>query len=495
MQASLAQRALQTIRRHGMLTAGARLGVGVSGGSDSVALLRLLGEVAPGLGVCLGVAHFNHQLRGAESDDDERFVAELADELDLPFFAGRGDVAEFAREHRLNLEDAARRSRYAFFSSLIESGKFERLAVAHTVDDQAETVLARLARGTGPAGLAAIYPLRGYVVRPLIEVRRGELREYLLGIGQSWREDSSNADTTRMRARLRHNVLPVLERELQHGIVTNLGRLASMAREDEAFWQALVEDRLRQLVRREGNRAGIRCADLLAPLPWNGVALPVEAGLAVTRRLVRGIIQEVCETCRELTSVHVEQVLRLAANGGSGRQAELPGVRAERSFEWLWFSVAPTRTAEADPMRRLRKRENVEVFSHAIELGVAGESSLVVVPEIERRFRLKVIDWSGRERDTNTSIGQGALDRDLLGSPLVLRNWRSGDSFRPLGRRSSHKLKDFLQAGRVPFCDRAGWPVLTSREAVVWTRGLPPAMDFAPGKTTQTAVVIGEEEV
>ncbi len=247
MRSELHSRVLEAIARHGMFRPGDRVGVGVSGGADSVALLRLLKvDLRAELGVFLTVLHFNHQLRGAESDGDEAFVSALAARLGIEFIGGREDVAAAAREHRWNLEDAARRLRYAFFrSALCDAGgaaQLTRVAVAHSADDQAETVLARLVRGTGPAGLAAIYPVKDFVVRPLLEIRRGELREYLEQIGQPWREDSSNRDVGRLRARLRHQVLPVLERSLQPALVAHLGRLAELAREDEAFWKFVVRD-------------------------------------------------------------------------------------------------------------------------------------------------------------------------------------------------------------------------------------------------------------
>ena len=277
-----------------MMLAGECVGVGVSGGSDSVALLRLLVEIGPDMGSRLVVVHFNHQLRGAESDEDERFVATLAAELGLPFFTGREDVAGAAREHGWNLEDAARRLRYAFFESLVEAGEVQRIAVGHTADDQAETVLARLVRGTGPAGLSAIYPVKRHIVRPLLEVRRQELRKYLRDTGQPWREDASNEDTSRLRARLRHDVLPMLERDLQPAIVAHLGRLAGMAREDEAFWTGLVAHRLGELLRRAGDRRGIRCSDLLAPLPGSERKCRKRRAL----RSRGGWFAELCRNCK-----------------------------------------------------------------------------------------------------------------------------------------------------------------------------------------------------
>ena len=349
MQGDLVQRVLTVIEHHRMFRPGDRVGVAVSGGADSVALLRLLGESRSQLGLYLCVLHFNHQLRGADSDADEHFVAALAAQHGLEFFPGRQDVAARAREQRWNLEDAARRMRYGFFRSAVERFDLNRVAVAHTADDQAETVLARLVRGTGPAGLAAIYPVKfypggGHVVRPLLGIRRGELREYLTRIGQPWREDLSNQDLQRLRARLRHQILPVLERELQPAIVAHLCSLAQLSREDAAFWRALVHERLHALLRREGRRIGIRAADLLkplvVPLAGDGTEVGDGAQLALARRLVRGIIEELRGDCRRLTAQHVEQVLRLAAPAASGHRTELPGTVAERCGEWIWFELA-----------------------------------------------------------------------------------------------------------------------------------------------------------
>jgi len=482
-----------------MLLAGDRIGVGVSGGADSVALLRLLDQLAPELGIRLTVLHFNHQLRGAESDADESFVSQLASERGLEFLAGRENVAEAARAHGWNLEDAARRLRYAHFASLVNAGRITRVAVAHTADDQAETVLARLVRGTGPAGLASIYPVKGRVFRPLLEVRRKELRDYLFDVGQPWREDSSNLDLTRLRARVRHRILPVLERELQSAIVEHLGRLANMAREDESFWTACVAERMAVLTRRDGTRVGVRCADLLAPLVglFGAIAdVSAEAQRALARRMVRGIVAELPGNPRQLTARHVEQVLHLAEKCLSGHRTELPGAVAERTFDWIWFEAAPQAAARETGSAAAESKEvsaAAKGFSRMVQLGRTGEDTTVALPEIGRRIRLKVIDWPGEERDT--ILRDRAIDGELLRSPLLLRSWRPGDSFRPQGRRHSLKLKQFLREGRVAVRDRQGWPVLTSAGALVWARGLPVASDFSPGKTTRTGVLITEEAI
>jgi tRNA(Ile)-lysidine synthetase-like protein len=218
-----------------LLRPGERVGVAVSGGADSVALLLLLLELREKIGFVPCVVHFNHKLRGKASDADEKFVADLAKKHDLEFFSAHDDVAAKSKRERINLEDAARRARYSFFEELVNDGRVHRVAVAHTADDQAETVLAHILRGTGLAGLAGIHPEAGPVFRPLLGTRRAALRVYLRSRRQPWREDATNRDMARNRARIRLKLMPLLERQFQPAVVEHLCQLAEFSREDEAY--------------------------------------------------------------------------------------------------------------------------------------------------------------------------------------------------------------------------------------------------------------------
>jgi tRNA(Ile)-lysidine synthase len=499
MNGTLQKRVLETVSRHSMMRAGDRVGVGVSGGADSVALLCLIAELQADLGIGVFVLHFHHQLRGAEADEDERFVGELAAKFNFEFISDRADVAGEARRNHWNLEDAARRLRYDFFASAAAMRELNHVAVAHTKDDQAETVLAHLLRGTGLAGLAGIYPVAGAIIRPLIEIGHDELRDYLSGQGQSWREDASNHDTSRTRARIRHHLMPLLARDFDPSTGTRLGRLANLAREEEAFWRALEDDRFAALAARESSAAiSVRIADLFSPLPLlaaredaanPNVAAPPAYAVALSRRLVRRIYAELRGNRQQLTARHVQDVLDLAAKSASGARIELPGIRVQRNFDRLIFSSASVAPETEKDSENIHQEKAIE---YAISLRGLSEASCIVVPEIRRTFKLKMIDWPPVSGET--IIARGTLDLDKLRWPMILRNWRPGDSYRPCGRKRPRKLKRMFLEARVPRTARAGWPVLTCDEQLVWAAGYPVAEEFAPKPWTQTGLLIAEEE-
>ncbi len=395
-----------------MLRAGDRVGIGVSGGADSVAMLRIFAELQPQLGITIQVLHFHHQLRGAAADEDERFVKALAAEFHLEFESGRGDVAGEAKVHGWNLEDAGRRLRYKFFASVAETRGLNRIAVAHTANDQAETVLSHLLRGTGLTGLAGIYPVAGVIVRPLLELGREELREYLSALGQPWREDASNQDTSHMRARIRQQLIPLLVRDFDAAAVTRLARLATHAREDETFWRALEEERFQTLATYENSSAiSLNIDDLLFPmqLPDAGggaadaaaispsiftAALPT---MALTRRLVRRIFSELKGSREKLTSRHVDSVIELASKSQSGSRIDLPGVCVERIFDRLQFtSVLPAMDGARIAERIPRNGD----FAYTVSRPGPRSPASIVVTEIHRRFNLKMVDWPPAQETT-----------------------------------------------------------------------------------------------
>jgi tRNA(Ile)-lysidine synthase len=476
-RSQLRPRILDCLKKQQMMRPGDRVGVAVSGGADSVALLLLLLELREKLGVVLCVVHFNHKLRGKASGDDEKFVSKLAAKHGLEFHSASVHVAKRAKTERANLEDAGRRARYDYFRSLVESGALTHVAVAHTADDQAETVLAHILRGTGITGLGGIHPVAGPVIRPLLKIRRDDLRTYLRAKKQKWREDATNRDTTRMRARIRRKLLPLLEKQFQPAIVEHLSTLADLAREDESFLEAAVAKRAAEVVEKDGEGLRIAATELLEP------SGRVRESQALSNRLVRHIVGILKPRGGQLGAGHVRAVLELARHGQNGASLALPGgVEVHKERGKLAFHATAKENASGVASKA---RE----FEHNIDM--ARGSQELRVPELGCVFRFRVIDWPAKRAETST-YGT-VLDRDRLRSPLVLRNWRPGDRMRPLGHRNAHKLKRLLNEKHISRWARDGWPVLTSGGILAWARGLHVAAEFAADERTRAGMVIAEE--
>jgi tRNA(Ile)-lysidine synthase len=414
-------RVLKTISRYSMLTPDTRVVVAVSGGPDSVCLLHVLREI--GIPVA-GVAHFNHKLRGQASEEDERFVGAMAARLGLPFY--RGESA--GREG--NLEQSARRERREFFLGLIRDGAAERVALGHTRDDQAETVLFRMLRGSGLAGLAGIHPVtKDGLIRPFIDVTRAAVEEALRSRGLEWREDLSNLDRRFARNRIRRDLLPQLGRDWNPRISQALAHLADLAYEEERWWADLVETKLAASYTAERELA---VGALTGPR-------------AVARRLVRRAIAQVKGDLLGIDFQHVERVIDLA----KGRLS-LPGVQVTRSFDWVQIANYGARP---------------EVQS--IEVTVPGSYPSP--------------DGTGEIRfDVNEMPEPSCVNlRVELAAPTELRGWRPGDHYRPVGRSRDQNIKEMFQNARIPSWRRPFWPILQSGGKIVWARGFGAAAEFA----------------
>jgi tRNA(Ile)-lysidine synthase len=469
----LAQRLLLLLKRANLLRPGERLGVAVSGGADSVALLHLLLELRQELGCVLCVVHFNHKLRGRASQADEKFVAKLAAQHGLEFFVAAENIAAKAKREHGNLEDVARRARYAFFERLAQERRLDRVAVAHTADDQAETVLAHILRGTGLAGLGGIHPTAGAVLRPLLEIRRADLRAYLRGKRQSWREDASNRDTHRMRARIRHKLMPFLEKKFHLAVVDHLCQLAEFAREDEAYLEGQSARREKQFAQLVQNVVRLSLFDFL------------REPRSIQTRLLRRIIERLKPRSGQLSATHVEALLILAEHPDSGKCLQLPGgVEVRRESQTLVFLPA------AKNQRQSPGKTTPREYAYEVDLR-AGQAELHVV-QLPCCLRFRVIDWPREGRETSST--GAVLDRARLGVPLVLRNWSPGDSMQPLGHQKRHKLARLLNEIGVSRWEKRAWPVLTSCGQIAWVRGLGASHEFAAGAETRAGVVIVEDQ-
>ncbi len=442
----LAQRILQSTQRDALIPPGARVLTACSGGGDSVALAALLCELERATDWSVaGLLHVNHGLRGASADEDEAFCRRLAGELDVPVTVERADVAARARAERISVEAAGHRIRYELFERMVREGTADLVATAHTRDDQAETVLLRLIRGAGPAGLAGIRPHSGPVVRPLLDVRRQELRDYLRRRGLSHREDPSNRDERVLRNRVRHRLIPFLAEHFSPAIADVLARGAAIARHDADWIDEAANAAAVEIVQcREG------CLDVDADLLASGAP-------AIARRIARSALEQAGD--RRVGFGHVERLRRMADAGGTApAAADFPGCRVERDGSTL----------------RLRRRAG-RAAPEVVNVGRGFEYPLAVPGEVEIADAGVRIAAERGERPARL-VARGdvvALPAGRITAPLTVRSWRPGDVFRPLGLGGrTKKLQDFFVDRKVPRHWRGNVPlVVDARLGIVWVAG------------------------
>ena len=521
----LALLVLSYIRRQELLWAGERVGVAVSGGIDSVALLRLLIELRSELGIVLSVVHFNHKLRGAESDADQEFVVALAHEHHLEFHADSDDVAQLAAEEHISVETAAREMRYGFFRYLLKEDQsippllsaknaarngapdrlvpnLNKIVTGHTLDDQAETVLMRLIRGAGMKGLGGIHPriqvesseteearedaendesqnddreVYGEIVRPLLAFRRRELEQYLDEIRQKWREDPTNADPSFTRNRVRKLLVPLLEREFNPSIAENLAELADIARGEEDYWENEIAGWM-------GTAVHWTQPDWAPNAPRESSLVQIEAGGSSSSDLHSKDLHSKIATTRWLVM--------------------------NASVDRLWFLGEPI-AVQRRLIKAIGERAGIPLeFKHVEEIlrcAAAQESSgkalslplgwkivlephalVFVTPDLREQTAPQDYEYSlpvpGEVSVLETGFilearripaadaaeynPDNLLDAESLPGPLTVRNWRPGDRFWPAHTKSPKKIKELLLQRQVAQPERKLWPTVVRDIAI-----------------------------
>ena len=424
---------------------GRKMLVGVSGGPDSVCLLHILDQLREPLGVSLHVAHLNHMLRGVDSDADARYVAEFSATLGIPATVEKRDVEAYRKEHRISLEEAAREVRYDFFSQVAESVGAVGIALGHTQDDQVETILMHLVRGTGLAGLrgmgtiTSLRPPGGgvlVVVRPLLEVARRETEEYCRAYNLSPRSDFSNYSLDYTRNRFRYELIPLLQ-SYNKNIGAALMRTARAAADELSYLEEGVSLVWERVVREQPNGLLLDSEALLSLPP------------ALQRYLLRRVLGEVLADLTDIQSIHIEKMME-ALSKPVGKRISLP--------RGLVFHVG-----------------------YQTCLVTRGSVDICPLPALEGENRLNVPGdtelpgWLVRSRITQPgSKAEGfraCLDLDEAGSALVVRGRRAGDRFQPLGMGEPKKLQDFMVDVKIPRSWRECVPLVCSPEGIIWVVG------------------------
>ncbi|MFH1006111.1 MAG: tRNA lysidine(34) synthetase TilS [Candidatus Latescibacterota bacterium] len=408
-QKDLLENVLDALRCHRMVQAGETVLVAVSGGADSVALLDILARLQKELHFRVHVGHLNHGLRGKDSDEDARFVEGLCADLGVPFDGGREEVRAYVRTHRLSLEEGARVVRYRFLEAVAERIGAARIATGHTAEDQAETVLFRLLRGSGVKGLGGIHPVRGgRIIRPLLAVHRREIEEYLAGRGRSFRCDHSNEDVAFARNRIRSELLPYLREHFNPGVVDTLSRSAAILRDEDHFVEEEAARALDRIAKKRGKYK---------------IVLDLPAFLEYHRALKRRLIRRICGELTESPGFEeTERILR-CASGHEPMRCMACGIRVQAVGDALIFGFG-----------------EIPRFRHVVP--ISGDTLL---PELDGRLTPSVFPYPPPGGAPVRSDGTCAFfDRDTLTGTLILRTREPGDRIQPFGMKGHKKVKDLL---------------------------------------------------
>jgi len=417
----------QFIKSESLFSHSDRILLAVSGGVDSVVLCRLMSEA----GYKFGIAHCNFSLRDAESDDDEKFVAALAESCKVPFFTTRFDTPQFARDQGLSIQMAARSLRYSWFEQVCTEKGYRCVATAHHLNDQAETFFINLLRGTGIAGLHGILPLQGKVVRPMLFATRDEIMDFAVKNNLEWREDSSNMSTKYLRNQLRHEVLPSFEK-IDRDFARNLDSTIRRLRGTEAVYRQKIEEGRSDLLEHTDNCDRILISYLLE-------FEPVETWLF--------------EILRQFGfSEAVTREIALSLEGTESKVFYSLSHRLLRDRDYL---VIENNDKHPEPAG---SEYLVYDTGHSIISTAPAPITFTKVPA--NRFKIP---------DKQTIA---CFDYNKLRFPLVLRHWREGDRMVPLGMKGSKKLSDLFIDQKLSQAEKKSIWLLASGEDIVWVAGL-----------------------
>ncbi len=435
--AELVSRVERTVRRQRLFRPGDTLVVALSGGADSTLLLDLLSRL-PGYNLRLVAAHLNHCLRGVESDADQEFCRGMASRYAIPFESRRVDVGSMAAKSRLNLEDAGRRVRIEFLDEISSTYGAAAVVLAHHADDQAETVLMRFLRGAGMTGLSgmAYRNSRGYL-RPLLDITRGEIEQYLRRCSLEWREDASNSDTVYLRNRIRHQLLPLLE-EYNPAIRSCLAATASIISGDEALLCELTERASAESCRVGEGRVVCSVGQLRTLNP------------ALLRRVLRHAFKQLAGTLERVTLRHVDALCELIDSDRPNSRLALPhGVAAVRAYD-----------------RLVLRQTGEDLLETDCELLITAPGSY----QLPRGGSLSVDVTSGAALPA--APGTACFDLAKIPFPWLVRTFRPGDRMIPFGMSGRKKVQDIFIDRKIPTSERTSIPLLFCGENLVWIAGL-----------------------
>jgi len=448
---------------------GDKILMAVSGGPDSVAMAHVLNELKRELMFDLFMGHLNHGARGKDSDEDAEFVLSLGKEMAIDTFVEKIDVEKERKRLKLSFQEAARNQRQLFLESLLNKLGADKIALGHTADDQVETVLINLFRGSGMKGLCGMEPVRKHYIRPLFDCYKSEIIQFLQSSNLKYREDKSNFKKEYLRNRIRLDLIPQLEREYNPRIKESLFETSFLIREEDSFLSALTEIEFKKIIRGQNHNEGrveLAGAEFMKFPP------------AIQRRLVRHAVQTVKGDLRKLSFSHVQEVIELITDGRSGKKISLPD-----NMEALFVNDVLSFYRIPNEESCIKNNDTAE----EICLNMPGNTRIDQVP-----LTLKSqLFWQSEMGDLSASPNQAWLDLDKTGKFIYVRFFRPGDKFVPFGMTGSKKIKALFIDNKVPVHRRSRIPILTTPENdIIWVYGQRISNDYRVTPGTKRVLFI-----
>jgi tRNA(Ile)-lysidine synthase len=448
------RRVRETIEKYGMLSYGDRVGVAVSGGPDSVALLNALIVIAPEYGLELSILHLNHGIRGKASDSDETFVREEAKSKGLPFRAKTVSVPDIMKKKKGSLEEVSREERYRFFEEILQVDNLDKIAVGHNLDDQAETVIIKFLRGSGMEGLRGMLPVRdGIYIRPLIDVARSEIDSFLKKEGIGFVRDESNESVQFLRNRIRNELIPELRDNYNNALVDTINRTATILRIEDDFIQKTVEGILADWgISRDGNEVRIEIKKLAA------------LHEALRQRIIKELLEDKTSSQKGIGYRHVRAVMDLAEGENASGVLSLPcNVVICREYDTIIISRNEGLRYSSglkDRERQVFEGEKPEGFSHQVNI-----PSRIAVPDAGMSFRFEFVGSDEIDVKLKNTV---FIDYNKIVPPLYIRNLREGDRIQPFGMEGTKKLSDIFIDKKIPKGKRKHIPLVADGKSVLW---------------------------
>ncbi|MGL5440258.1 MAG: tRNA lysidine(34) synthetase TilS [Filifactoraceae bacterium] len=463
----LIEKVEDTIKREGLLEEGDSVLVALSGGPDSVCLIRLLADLRERYSLKIYSFHLNHQIRGVDAHKDALYALKLSESMGIPCFTLSLDVPELSKSKKTTVEEEARNQRYIAMNKIADKLNIKKIAVAHNLDDQSETVVMRLIRGTGLNGLKGMEYKRDRIIRPLMDADKKSILKYCEENKINPCVDKTNLEDEYTRNKIRLKLIPFIEQEFGAKFKENIFKMANVLREDGNFIEGIAYD--------EYKKTSARIDESTIKLELEEEIAPIN--IAILKRMIRNCIKDLVGNIEGIEGVHLLDIVNLIRNGKNTWRVNIPkGITVYKNNDSIIFTTSDI-------------KEEVIYFDYEIEL-----DGLTIIPEIKKVVEAKIMP---KEKCVQlpTGLYTKAFDINKISGKLRIRNRIAGDKIRPVGLGGTKKIKDIFIDAKIPLDKREEMPLIVDDEKIIWVCGLKISEESKIGETTENVVRISIKDL